>query len=351
MNVSSTRWTRVSRWISLGTVVAVLSVAAPAQASVQLLEPPEGATLSLSQGTNFSWDQTCTGYAGIQFSTSSAVKPDGTFVNPALFYGGITYAYGFPTSGSGVHTYSLSPSSLSPLPTSGSTLYWVAGCGRDSGGGLVGDDVSGVRSLVVGPAPPQPPPPGPPRVVGVSINAGAKYTNDPNVTLDTVAPDYALIMLASNDGGFGDYEIFDVPESYRASYPWRLQSSGPERLPKTVYLRFGYFSGEPNPRVEDINRTDDIILDETIPKVESVALLGSEGSQAKATKGQPAYKLKIKAKDKTSGVKKMQITSKKSKPGKWKGFKKQPKFSTSGHKIFVRVRDGAGNPSKWKRAQ
>jgi DNA-binding beta-propeller fold protein YncE len=176
--------------------------------------------------------------------------------------------------------------------------------------------------------------------LGVSINAGATYTNDPAVELTLSVPAWATQMFVSNDGGF----VGASPIGPSEVLNWTLSSSGPERLPKTVYVQFASASQT------SATYTDDIILDETEPKLKSVAVLDS-GDGGKAAKRAPSYKLKIKAKDKTSGVEAMQITSKKSKAGKWKQFKKKPKFRSASGKIFVRVRDGASNRSKWKRAE
>jgi hypothetical protein len=56
----------------------------------------------------------------------------------------------------------------------------------------------------------------------------------------------------SNDGGFRTASVIDVS----ASIPWRLATSGPERLPKTIYVRF-------DGSAQTFN--DDILLDETQP--------------------------------------------------------------------------------------
>jgi hypothetical protein len=61
--------------------------------------------------------------------------------------------------------------------------------------------------------------------------------------------------------------------------------------------------------------------------------------------------LQIKATDETSGVDGMQITNRKSSPGEWQRFKSRTSFKASSSKIFVRVRDAAGNASRWKRAR
>jgi hypothetical protein len=175
-------------------------------------------------------------------------------------------------------------------------------------------------------------PPGP---VGISINAGDQFTNDPKVTLRVVWPKLARTMFVSNDGGFAHAETTPVSREV----PWHLDSSGPERLPKTVYARFE--GGASGPETYQ----DDIILDETAPELVEVAV-ATESSRLVTAK---TLKLRIKASDATSGVEEMQITSRKSKPGKWKAFKERVSFG--GSKAYVRVRDAAGNASRWKRAR
>ena len=174
---------------------------------------------------------------------------------------------------------------------------------------------------------------------GVSIDDGAVYTNDPRVTLSLRWPRLASKAVISNDGGFQPSETMEVKE--RVS--WTLQSSGPERLPKTVYVRFkGGSSGSET-------YTDDIILDETNPDLNSAKLEGSVLRSAAETFSRNGVTLRIKAEDQTSGVKKMQVTPKKSKPGKWRRFKARSRVR-AGKDLFVRVRDGAGNTSRWVRA-
>ena len=119
-----------------------------------------------------------------------------------------------------------------------------------------------------GPPPPPPLPPGPPTVcppntgsIGISIKDAALYTNDPTVELTITAPAGATGLRVSNDGGFAAAKTRSIR---RGAYSWHLRSSGPERLPRTVYVRFG---GECVDAAQTY--TDDIILDETPPRVES----------------------------------------------------------------------------------
>jgi PKD domain len=179
------------------------------------------------------------------------------------------------------------------------------------------------------------PPVGP---VGVSIDDGATYTNDPNVTLKVTWPAFAANVIVSNDGGFADAGTFPVA----AAVPWKLDSSGPERLPKTVYARF-----------DDGTQTfqDDIILDETPPTISEAEVTsagGSGSSRAAISAAAKTYHVKLRASDKTSGVAVVQIAVTTKKPTKAVAYKStltvrgvEPKY--------VRVQDRAGNYTKWRK--
>lgn len=201
--------------------------------------------------------------------------------------------------------------------------------------------------------------------MGVSINSGDVYTNTPQVTLD-VSPRpgpiadvweqcavsvnaYPSEIAVSNDGGFVGASRFSIPDPLAlvVFYPWTLVSSGPERLPKTVYVRLldGWDAGR--------QFTDDIILDQKAPVVQSAQVVGggAASSAARATAAARKLKLRIKARDRNSGLGEMQVTAKKKKPGKWRKFKKRVRAKAKKGKAFVRVRDRAGNESRWKRAK
>lgn len=193
-----------------------------------------------------------------------------------------------------------------------------------------------------GPAEPAPvPSPGP---VGVSINGGDQYTNDPKVTIVARWPlGYRRVMI-SNDGGF----VPNVQGTVEDKIQWTLESSGPERLPKTVYVRF--LDGS---RVSETYQ-DDIILDQTKPMITAGSAVSARvGARTLAPRLSQAalrqYTVTTKASDRTSGVRKMQITGNKKRPGKWVAYKKTRSYRTSSSRIFIRVRDGAGNVSGWKR--
>jgi hypothetical protein len=178
-------------------------------------------------------------------------------------------------------------------------------------------------------------PPGP---VGVTINDGDLFTNDPHVNIAAVWPKGTQRIVISNDGSFAHADHFHLDHEI----PWTLRSSGAERLPKIVYVRFD----------EDTQTfSDDIILDETAPSVQQASLTsnGSGGT------------LSLEAKDSNSGVAKIQVrrghhkpflklrVAKKNKRGKRKVARR---FSVpAARNLSVRVFDAAGNRSHWKRVK
>lgn len=174
---------------------------------------------------------------------------------------------------------------------------------------------------------------------GISINNGATYTNDPQVEISVRWPRLASQTYLSNDGGFANAPLLPVA----ATLPWMLASSGPERLPKTVYARF--VGGDAGAETYQ----DDIILDETPPQINS-ATFDAPGGEPGAGRRPGKVSLRIKAKDKTSGIGGVQVTSNKRKPGKVKKFKSKISVP-SGSKIYVRVLDKAENKSRWRRAK
>ena len=165
----------------------------------------------------------------------------------------------------------------------------------------------------------------------VAINGGAEYTNDRDVVLTvTDVGSFTQRLEISNDGGFAKLESRGLTPTQ--TYPWRLATSGPEQLPKTVYVRLA--SSHPYERVGPF--TDSIVLDERRPTVLSARLKKSK-------------KVALKATDTVSGVSHVQITRDPKKPGKWRRYSKTLTAPKGRGKLRVRVRDRATNESKWKR--
>jgi hypothetical protein len=178
---------------------------------------------------------------------------------------------------------------------------------------------------------------------GVRSTLSPRASNDPNVELSLVWPEFAVRALVANDGGFRVAGTFPVAGKVR----WKLDSSGPERLPKTVYLRY---DGSAQ------TLQDDIILDQTPPTIATAQL----ASPAAATKARASaakrkktklytYKVKLKAKDATSGVASVQLATVTTKPFAVQRYKAAVTLRAKTAPRYVRVRDRAGNFTKWKK--
>lgn len=99
------------------------------------------------------------------------------------------------------------------------------------------------------------PAPLPGRQIGISINAGDRYTNSSNVSLSLVWPDGTTKIYVSNDGGFAPGTVSDYDLQY--TVPWVLPPQAVIPLPSIVYARF---DNDPNTYY-----FDDIILDAIVP--------------------------------------------------------------------------------------
>ncbi|HWM54492.1 MAG TPA: Ig-like domain-containing protein [Solirubrobacterales bacterium] len=167
----------------------------------------------------------------------------------------------------------------------------------------------------------------PPGHLGVTINEGEEFTNSRKVTISPVWPVFALTALVSNDGGFRSASTLPVA----ASIQWKLDSAGAERLPKTIYVRFQ--GGEAGRETYQ----DDIVLDLTKPKVAGASVRRDEDA------------LLIQARDGISGVASMQVTAGGTAPKAWRPFRPRVRWRKGADRVFIRVRDRAGNVSLWRR--
>lgn len=169
----------------------------------------------------------------------------------------------------------------------------------------------------------------------VSIDGGALYTNTRRVTLHVTAPEGAETVRVSNDGGFSPAQTFAVD----TRIPWTLADTVADRLPKTVYVRYG--SGPVY--------TDDIILDQVHPVIDSAAT--TQSSQRVAVGTVRTQQLRTVASDNRSGVRRIQANKTRSRVGaatqRYQTRVEIPVWRTT----YVRVRDGAGNWSRWRLAR
>jgi alpha-tubulin suppressor-like RCC1 family protein len=99
------------------------------------------------------------------------------------------------------------------------------------------------------------PAPLPGRQIGISVNAGDRYTNSSNVNLSLVWPDGTTTIYVSNDGGFAPGTVSNYDLQY--TVPWVLPPQAVIPLPSIVYARF-----DNDPATYYF---DDIILDAIVP--------------------------------------------------------------------------------------
>jgi hypothetical protein len=214
------------------------------------------------------------------------------------------------------------PTMTTTYGSAGSRTARVRVTSRD-GGSAVAE-----QSLDVRPAPPAGP-------VGISVDSGAQFTNDRGVTLSVVWPPLSSTLTVSNDGGFASASALPLA----ASVPWTLDSSGNERLPKTVYARFDGSSA---------TFQDDIILDQVDPAVQSADVVGPSAVDGVAAKASARrYVVRTKARDGNSGVAQMQFARTKGHPRPLAHYERRTRVRSA--PLFVRVRDRAHNFSRWKR--
>jgi hypothetical protein len=166
--------------------------------------------------------------------------------------------------------------------------------------------------------------------VGVSINSAATFTTSTAVTLTIHEPAGANQVQISNDGGFSNPDTRAV--SGTDTYSWNLVSSGAERLPKTVYVRF-LGSGIDATQTY----TDDIILDEDAPTLNSASITQTRDRAA------GGWVLKVKARDANSGLDLLGTASRKRGEYATQPFAKRIEIESPRRARFVQLTDRAGN--------
>jgi hypothetical protein len=165
--------------------------------------------------------------------------------------------------------------------------------------------------------------------LGISINGGDLFTNDPNVTISMIWTLGNRVALVSNDGGFMNPGVLPV----EPTVPWTLEAGGSDRIPRTVYVRFD------DPAAPTFQ--DDIVLDTTAPEIQSARIAGRR-----------AVKVKLDADDNASGVSEVQfLFGKSGQPTDWRPYAPSLRVAGKGRKVLVRVKDGAGNHSRWAKAK
>jgi hypothetical protein len=196
-------------------VASLLIFAVPGSAiAFDAVEPADGAPLRLDQPTEFS---------------STSCPPDGTLVSGATLlmsrdgqvdaYGVFTqrdYVQKSPASDGDIRLFIYDPryKAYEDLPPDGSTYYWQIACYRFSAGGYREATVPRSLAVTLGSrfAPPSS------SEIGLSVEKGALFTNNPHVKITVAAPEFSTEIRVANDGGFAESQTFPVPPNYRQTY-------------------------------------------------------------------------------------------------------------------------------------
>jgi hypothetical protein len=164
----------------------------------------------------------------------------------------------------------------------------------------------------------------------LTIDHGALYTKDANVTLSfRPAPHTQSFRIANDPAKLDDGPARRVDAD--GDYAWRLATgAGAPRDVRHVHVRVWTYANEP------IDVSDDVVLDQHPPVITSAVV---EDGQ-----------LRLRARDNRSGVRRMQVTRDRSKPGPRRPFAKKLPVARYG-RVWVRVFDGAKNRSHWRAAE
>jgi hypothetical protein len=200
--------------------------------------------------------------------------------------------------------------------------------------------------------------------VGVTVNAGARFTDSTDVTIGLVWPEGTTTALISNDGSFSDAQEVPVAPTVR----WSLPSGGSGLLSSTVYVRFfglwangegGWATQEQDYWNPVYNYTDDIVLDLSPPEITSVSASTTSSAQslslgsaralsARALSAPTATALvSITALDAVSGISAVQITTDPAVPGPERSYARQYRVTADRGTVAVRAKDNVGHWSDW----
>ncbi|RYJ04782.1 MAG: hypothetical protein EON52_14995 [Actinomycetales bacterium] len=168
---------------------------------------------------------------------------------------------------------------------------------------------------------------------GVSINAGAAWTNTRLVNLNVYTPPGADSVKISNSSSMKSSSEVMTLRPGRTTKTWRMPV--PRSGPSTVYVRF-YGSGR------SWNFKDAIKLDSVRPTLSSLKAKNRNGKT----------EVKIKASDSKSGLSALQVSRGRANAGvKVTSYRKVMRLTKSTKSVHVRVRDKAGNWSGWRSAK
>jgi len=185
---------------------------------------------------------------------------------------------------------------------------------------------------------------------GVTINESANATNSRAVTLHPtwLEDDFFDAVMISNDGGFpmGDRVIRPLTSQ---PLEWTLAATDGQIMPKMVYLRFRDIrTGRWSDTV-----VDDIVLDTVAPEIVDVSVRTARASQQhRAASGRTVW-VKVATLPDRTGIAVLQWRSPGHAPRLRRYESGRQRITVLGNvdRLAVRVRDGAGNWSRWMPAR
>lgn len=193
---------------------------------------------------------------------------------------------------------------------------------------------------------------------GVSVNDAADYTNSPYVNVNLSFTGLISEVAISNDAGFpkSQTKVFAYKNN---TVSWVLRSNPGEKTPRKIYVKYRAFSelndGTPGKwHLETFS--DDIILDMAAPVITQASLTASKSKPVlfidpKAKVSRKTLQLSVTGKDDKSGVAQVQVSPVAGLSGAvtYK-YKKLNTLSVakSANRVFVRLKDNAGNWAKWR---
>ncbi|MFM2184808.1 MAG: hypothetical protein RIS55_456 [Actinomycetota bacterium] len=196
---------------------------------------------------------------------------------------------------------------------------------------------------------------------GVSVNDAADYTNSPYVNVNLSFTGLISEVAISNDAGFPKSQTKVFPYKNN-TVSWMLRSNPGEKTPRKIYVKYRAFSelnnGSPGKwHLETFS--DDIILDMAAPVISQANLRTSTAKaylelDSKYKGSRKTVQLSITGKDDRSGVGHVQVSPVAGLTGAvtYK-YKKLNTLSVAkaAKRVFVRLKDNAGNWAKWREAK
>lgn len=189
----------------------------------------------------------------------------------------------------------------------------------------------------------------------VTIDGGAEFTRSTDARLTIAVPSGVSALRISDRPDFAGAPARRVRDG--GQYAWRLRDAGLGQGVRRVYVRYvtrhveAYEGGGPAP----VDVSDDIVLDQRPPTVVAGRLVAAKRARRKRGRSSVAARragrrstLRLRARDNRSGVHRLQITTKRSRPGKARRYARRLSVRGQPRRVWVRVIDKAGNKSRWK---